>query len=105
MITVFVRDLSFEAIIGIFDFERDNPQKIVVDASFVADEFVDYAEVCKEIISLFKSERFYKVEDALEFFANFYKEKFQNLRKFTMSVTKTEIIENTRVGASIEINY
>lgn len=105
MITVFIKELSFETIIGLLDFERVKPQKIVVDASFVADEFVDYAEVCKEIISLFKSEQFYKIENALEFFANFYKEKFQNLRKFFMSVTKTEIIENARVGVSIEINY
>ena len=105
MISVFVDNLEFDTIIGLLDFERVNSQKICVSMEFEACEFVDYATVCEITQREFNENKFYKVEDALEYFAVKFKAIYPSLTKFYMKISKIEIVPNAIVGAKILKNY
>ena len=105
MISVFVDNLEFDTIIGLLDFERLNSQKICVSMEFEACEFVDYAAVCEIAQREFNENKFYKVEDALEYFAIKFKAIYPSLTKFYMKISKIEIVPNAIVGAKILKNY
>lgn len=105
MISVFVDNLEFYTIIGLLDFERVNSQKICVSMEFEAYEFVDYATVCEITQREFNENKFYKVEDALEYFAIKFKAIYPSLTKFYMKISKIEIVPNAIVGAKILKNY
>ena len=105
MISVFVDNLEFDTIIGLLDFERVNSQKICVSMEFEACEFVDYATVCEITQREFNENKFYKVEDALEYFAIKFKATYPSLTKFYMNISKIEIVPNAIVGAKILKNY
>lgn len=105
MITVLVENLEFKTIIGMLEFERNTPQIIKINARFQADEFIDYALVCKILKTEFDKNKFVKVEDALKYFCKFFKKKYPNLNYFYMKIIKKEIIENADVGAVIEKSF
>lgn len=105
MISVFVDSLEFDTIIGLLDFERVEAQRVCIDMEFSADEFIDYANVCEVIQSEFKEQKFYKIEDALEYFSIKFKENYPSLNSFYMKISKTQIIKNATVGAKIIKNY
>ena len=105
MISVFVDNLEFDTIIGLLDFERVNSQKICVSMEFEACEFVDYAAVCGITQREFNENKFYKIEDALEYFAIKFKAIYPSLTKFYMKISKIEIVPNAIVGAKILKNY
>lgn len=105
MISVFVDDLEFDTIIGLLDFERVKSQKIRVSMEFIADEFIDYAVVCKFTQKEFDNQKFYKVEDALEYFSFKFKDIYPTLKEFYMKISKPNIIVNAIVGAKIRKNY
>ncbi|MCI5539671.1 MAG: dihydroneopterin aldolase [Campylobacter lanienae] len=105
MISVFVDNFEFDTIIGLLDFERLNSQKICVSMEFEACEFVDYAAVCEITQREFNENKFYKVEDALEYFAIKFKAIYPSLTKFYMKISKIEIVPNAIVGAKILKNY
>ncbi|CZE50311.1 dihydroneopterin aldolase [Campylobacter geochelonis] len=105
MITVLVEELEFSTIIGLLDFERLTPQKVVISAKFRADEFMDYAKICQILEEDFNENKFLKVEDALEFFEVKFKRQFNSLKYFYMKIIKKEIIKNAKVGAELEKFY
>lgn len=102
MIVVLVENLEFKTIIGLLKKERKNRQKIIVNAKFQADEFIDYALVCKYIKKAFKKHEFLKVEDALVFFESKFKKKYKNLNYLYIKIIKKDILQNAQVGASLE---
>ena len=105
MISVFVDSLEFDTIIGLLDFERVKTQKIRISMEFKAYEFIDYADVCKITQEEFNKQKFYKVEDALEYFSVKFKELYPTLEQLYMKISKINIIPNAKVGAKIVKNY
>ncbi len=105
MITVFVEDFKFKTIIGLLAFERVKRQKIRVDMGFKADEFIDYTFVCEHTRNEFEKMKFKKVEEALQYFKNNFKEIFPSLEYFYIKISKLKIISNATVGAKIEQLY
>ena len=102
MITVLIENLEFKTIIGMLEFERTKAQKIKIDAKFQAHEFIDYALVCEIIENEFNKNKFVKVEDALNYFCDFFKKKYPTINYFFMKIIKKEILQNADVGAMIE---
>ena len=49
--------------------------------------------------------KFKKVEEALQYFKNNFKEIFPSLEYFYMKISKVKIISNATVGAKIEQLY
>lgn len=102
MITVLIENLEFKTIIGMLEFERTKAQKIKIDAKFQAREFIDYALTCEILENEFNKNKFVKVEDALNYFCNFFKKKYPTINYFSMKIIKKEILQNADVGAMIE---
>lgn len=105
MIKILIENLEFETIIGLLDFERITPQKVRIDIKLGGDDFMDYAEICRDLELIFNREKFEKVEDSLKFCAKFFGEKFQNLNYFYMKILKIDIIKNADVGAEVELFF
>lgn len=102
MITVLIENLEFKTIIGMLEFERTKAQKIKINAKFQAHEFIDYALVCEILENEFNKNKFVKVEDALNYFCDFFKKKYPTINYFFMKIIKKEILQNADIGAMIE---
>lgn len=74
---IFVRGLEIETIVGIFDWERVTPRKIILDLEMATDnpkaaatdsieDALDYDAVSKRIIAFVESSRFYLIETLAE---------------------------------------
>ncbi|NLY03883.1 MAG: dihydroneopterin aldolase [Campylobacter sp.] len=105
MMTVLVDKLELKCVIGIFDFERENEQRIFISAKFRADEFVDYARICEIFKTDFKEQKFFKLEDALLYFETKFRDKFSTISYFYMKILKPDIIDSAVVGVEIERFY
>lgn len=73
MDTIFIRSLELAAIIGVYDAEREIPQRLVVDlelgfdtkrpaTSDNVDQTLDYQQICNHIDNFVGSSKFYLVE-------------------------------------------
>ena len=102
MITVLIENLELKTIIGMLEFERTTTQMIKIDAKFQAREFIDYALACEIIENEFNKNKFVKVQDALNYFCDFFKKKYPTINYFFMKIIKKEILQNADVGAMIE---
>lgn len=99
---ILIENLTFEAIIGILDFERTAPQRVVIDAiieySYTQERFINYAEVAQQIESTMKKEQFELVETALEYLSQILKSNFPLIQSLTLTIRKPDILPNCTVG-------
>jgi len=74
---IFLRGLQIETIVGIFDWERDNPRPVILDIEMSTDnrkaaesdsidDALDYGEVSRRVISFVEGSRYYLVETLAE---------------------------------------
>lgn len=98
-------ELKFKCIIGILDFERKKKQKIIVKIKAKSNEFLDYAKVSKFVKKYYKKEKFYTLEESLEFISLKLKENFPSLIFIKISTFKPKIIKKTKVGVSFKKNF
>ncbi len=65
---IFIENLTFDAILGILEKERNSPQKIIVNTKITYDysksNFVDYSLVAKFIKNTLQKRKFYLIENA-----------------------------------------
>jgi len=97
--------LKFKCIIGILDFERKKKQKIIVKIRAKSDEFLDYAELAKNIKNTYKKHKFYTIEESLEILAAELKQKFSSLYYIKIHTFKPEILKNTKAGACFQKKF
>lgn len=101
MMTVEIRDLTFECIIGILDFERDTVQKVIVDTvidyAYEPGSFIDYSAVAAQIKNCMVSERFGLVEEALETISDVLKSEFPSIKSLFLTISKPDILPDCRV--------
>ena len=103
--TIHIKALTFEAIIGILQHERERPQEVVIDCTieyhFVDGDFLDYACIVSDIQERVIQKRYYLIEEALEdlenYFIQHYKEKIQSL---FIEIKKPDIFDNCTVSIS-----
>ena len=113
MIKIHLKNLRFKCIIGLLECERIKKQKVKINLSLKADEFIDYAELAELLKTQMKKQKFYKIEDGLIFFKDFLKLKLQILKPQVfklLSKTKKLKISNfkylkTTPGASLKHIY
>ncbi len=109
MMNIHIRDLEFEAIIGILDFERQKEQKIIINIDieyrYNKESFIDYAKVAQIIEETTKQEQFLLLEDAIEFLASHIYATFPQTKALELSITKPEILKNCLVGVSKKFNF
>jgi len=108
-LTIFIKDLSFYAILGILEHERKETQKIVVNAKityyYTSDYFINYAEVSKLIKSTIIKGKFELIEEALEKLLKKIKENFPKIDKIKLQISKPDILQGCEVGAKIKKNF
>ena len=102
MMTVEIRDLTFECIIGILDFERTAPQRVVVDITIgytytASGDFIDYASVAAQVKAMMVSKRFSLVEEALETLSAHLKAEYPAIKSLILTISKPDILPDCRV--------
>ncbi len=102
--TISIEKLRFEAIIGILEFERRDPQPVEIDCridySYRDGEFLDYAAAVQLLESTVKREKFLLLEEALEALFRKMREEFPAIEKIEITISKPDILPNCRVCVS-----
>lgn len=102
--TIHIEELSFECIIGILDFERITPQKVIIDAQIDYDynskDFINYADIIELIEKDMQESKYELLETALQQMAQKIKLNYVNIQNLTLKITKPNIISNARVALS-----
>ncbi|MDX1294682.1 MAG: dihydroneopterin aldolase [Sulfurimonadaceae bacterium] len=100
--TITIEELTFDAVIGILDFEREAPQRVRVDAvieySFHDGAYIDYAEVTSLIKSVMQKEQFGLIEDALEQLKDVLKARFALIESLQLKIAKPDILPDCVVS-------
>jgi len=98
---VFIKDLTFDVIIGILDYERTIPQKVIVDISFKykfkKKKFIDYSKVVKKVENTMKKNKYKLIEDALIDLNQILLKKYR-MKELYIKIIKPDIINNCTVG-------
>ncbi len=102
--TIHIEELTFECIIGILDFERLSPQKVIIDAQidydYSTEKFINYADV----ISLLQKEMINNKYELLETALNDLGQKilvtYPKVKNLKLKITKPNIISNANVSLS-----
>ena len=99
---ILIENLTFDAIIGILDFERTTPQKVQIDCtleySYSNNNFINYAEIAQLIEITMHTERFELIETALECLAEKLKLTFPLIDALSLTFRKPDILPNCTVG-------
>ncbi len=110
---VFIQDLEIETVVGIYDWEREIRQKVVLNLEMCADiaraaqsdtieDTLDYKAVSKRLISFVGQSEFFLVETLAERCAAIVLEEF-NVPWLTLRLDKPGAVTGSRsVGVMIE---
>ena len=101
--TIHIEDLSFECIIGLLDFERITPQKVIVNLELdyaYTNEFINYADVTQLIKNTLLKNKYELIETALNELFNLLAEAYPLIQKLHIKITKPNILPDCRVSVS-----
>ena len=105
--TIHIEELTFECIIGILDFERVTPQKVIINLeieyNFEQDNFIDYVDIIKLIEEQMIEKKYGLLETAIEELTQKIISKYSKITKLNLKISKPNIIKNAKV--SISKNY
>ena len=101
--TIEIEDLTFNAIIGLLEFERTQEQKVIVNLkatySYKDGKYIDYVEICNLIKSHIQESKFKLLEDALNSTAAKIMKNF-NIQKLYLKISKPDILKDALVSLS-----
>ena len=102
--TIHIEALTFDVIIGLLDFERDRPQRVIIDldASYdYSDEnFIDYADIVFLIQKELKEKRYKLLEEALLGIKQILYRTYPQLQTLSLKITKPDILSECNVALS-----
>jgi dihydroneopterin aldolase len=113
MDTIFIEALEANALIGVYDFERTAPQKLLFDIEMDFDnrkagasdnlaDTIDYAQVAETITAICHDSKFQLVEALAEHIASELLQRFPT-KTLSLRVTKPGAVPSARgVGVRIE---
>lgn len=106
---IIIENLHFNAIIGILDFERKLPQKVVIYCEigyyYTKDNFIDYALTCKLLKKTMQTQKYLLLEDALVDLEKVLLQKFPNIKLLLLKISKPNILKNAQASLAISKNY
>ncbi len=101
---IHIEDLEFDVIIGLLDFERDRPQRVIIDleASYAyADKnFIDYADMVFLIQQELKAKRYKLLEEALLGVKTLLYTTYPQLQTLRLKISKPDILPQCSVALS-----
>jgi dihydroneopterin aldolase len=102
--TIHIEALTFDVIIGLLDFERDKPQRVIigVEASYAYESknFIDYADMVILIQNELKQKRYELLEDALLGIKSVLYTTYPQLKSLTLKIAKPDILPECSVALS-----
>jgi dihydroneopterin aldolase len=105
MFTIIIEELKVDAVIGILDSERLNPQPVFIDCfiDYVkdSDEYINYAEVVELIENMLVKNRYGLLEVALEDIIEKLFKTFKQIKNVKLKLSKPNILDNCIVGVEL----
>ncbi len=102
--TIHIEDLTFDVIIGLLDFERENPQSVIINLHALYDyndeNFIDYADIVLLIKEKLKVERYKLLENALIGLKEVLHTAYPQVLSLSIKITKPDILTECNVALS-----
>ncbi len=98
---IIIKDLTFAALIGVYQHERVQPQPLKVNAEINYQregEYLNYMEVVKAIQDFLIEQKFKTLENAIVSTTNFLHQKFPVIKKVRLQIIKPAVLPNGEVG-------
>jgi dihydroneopterin aldolase len=108
MISIIIKNLEFETIIGVLDFEKITPQKVIINCKIkykYENKYLDYAKVTEIIKDILTTKKFEVIEDSLNFICSYLKNEYPSIKKIKLEILKPNILKDCIVGAKIIKKY
>ena len=109
MMTIHIESLTFDAIIGLLDFERERPQQVVINLeasySYQNKHFIDYADLSERIVRQVQQSRYTLLEEALLSLEKMITSSYPQIQTLRLKISKPDIIDNCRVALSCKWHY
>ena len=106
--TITIKTLTFNTIIGLLEHERTQEQRVVIDAVIQYDyetRFINYANVSDAIKSVMRSGRFELIEEALLTLKTSLKSDFPLIKTLTLNISKPDILPDCEVSVSEHFKF
>jgi dihydroneopterin aldolase len=107
--TIHIEELTFDVIIGLLDFERDKPQRVIInlEASYEYSDnhFIDYADMVLLIQEKLKTERYELLENALLGLKEILYTTYPNIQTMSIKIAKPNILSQCTVALSDTWNF
>lgn len=102
--TIHIEDLTFDVIIGLLDFERDRPQRVIVNLEasydYSDDVFIDYADMVLLIQNELREKRYELLENALLGLKELLTTTYPDLQSLSLKISKPDILPQCTVSLS-----
>ena len=102
--TIHIEDLTFDVIIGLLDFERDKPQRVVINLEasyeYSDNKFIDYADMVLLIQNELKEKRYELLENALLGLKEVLYTTYPHLQALSLKISKPDILADCTVSLS-----
>jgi len=101
--TISIKNLTFETIIGILDFERTLKQRVIVDVIIeyeYSEAFINYADITEHIKIEMQKRKFTLLEEALLALKNSLKSNFPLIDTLNLQISKPDILDDCEVCVS-----
>jgi len=101
--TIHIEDLRFKCIIGLLDFERHNPQEVIIDLELdyqYTDSYINYAHLASLIEETLQEKKFELIETSLNELFNLISLKYSSIQRLFIKISKPDILPNCRVSVS-----
>ncbi len=107
--TIHIEDLTFDVIIGLLDFEREKPQRVIIDVqasyAYSDDKFIDYADMVLLIQAKLKDERYKLLENALLGIKDVLYSTYPQIDSLNIKISKPNILRECTVALSKTWNF
>ncbi len=97
-----INDLKLTCIIGILDFERKNPQEVIINLSFKyryknKHSFIDYSKIVKQLEKIMIKKKFKLLEEAIIYIEKFLYKNYE-IKNLKIKISKPNILTNCIVS-------
>ncbi len=93
---IVIKDLEFQAVIGLLKKERKTPQRVLLNIEikykYKNKNYLDYAEVVNIAKNLIIEKKYLLLEDALEDLIKILKKEFPQISSIKCQISKPEIL-------------
>jgi len=107
--TIHIEDLTFDVIIGLLDFERDRPQRIIINLEasyeYKDGQFIDYADMVLLLQNELKEKRYELLENALLGLKELLSTTYPQLQTLFLKISKPDILPQCTVSLSKTWNF